>query len=433
MESYSRRKRRRKNNTTGIVLAIALAIVAILLIWFLAKMLKDSLFGEKKKSEPVKSIYSWNLPKEEGAEGEGEEESQGDENGLGQALSDDACKAKIDDLIANMSLREKICQLMVVTPSSVTGYTYVVAAGDATKEAIEEYPVGGFFYDESNYESDSQLKEMLTTVQGYSKIPLLLATNEEGGDHSPLFATAGVSNPGNAIDFKDATVEIAEKNARTMGDNLKSFGFNMNLSPLADVPSGEDNEVLGKRAYAYDYEKAAELIPGAVTGYHRSGIISVLKHFPGIGSIYTDTETEMASSGRTMEELRGQELKVFEAGIKGECDGIILANAVFTGVESEPVMFSQKLIGDTIRNELGFTGVVMTDYLDSEAITSSYAAGDIAVKALNAGVDLFLRPADISSYVTAIETAVTDGTITEERIDESVRRILIMKMKCRLI
>ena len=433
MESYRRRKRRQRNGILGIVLAVVLAVVAILLVFFLSRLIIKSIIGDKKSQEPVKSIYSWNLPAVEGEEEQSESSSETQDESPTPVMTDEQCKAKIDDLIANMSLREKVCQMMMVTPSSVTGYTYVVAAGDATKEAIQEYPVGGFFYDETNYESNSQLKEMLTTVQGYSKIPLFLAAEEEGGDYSPLLNAAGATIPGNAIDYKDGGVAVAEKNAGSLGDSLKSLGFNMNFAPLGDIPSGEDNEVLGKRAYSYDHEAAAELIQAAVTGYHRSGICAVVKHFPGIGSIYSDTREEFASSGRTMEELRNQELKAFLRGIAGECDGILLANAVFTAVESEPVMFSQKLIGDFIRNELAFDGVVMTDYLDSVAITSTYAPGDIAVKALKAGVDIFTRPDDVATYVNAIEAAVAGGEITEERINESVRRILITKMKCGLI
>ncbi len=333
------------------------------------------------------------------------------------------------ELLAGMTLHEKVCQLLVVKPSAITGVSRVTAAGEATRAALERYPVAGLLYDDTNLVTMEQTKAMLASVQSYSKIPLILTCDEEGGRVNRLMHTIGTTYVGPMLDYKDQGPDKAAENARTIAADLRGCGFNMDLAPVADVWSNRANTVIGDRAYSDDFDQAAQLVAAAVGGFHEGGVACTLKHFPGHGDTSADSHYGSVYVYKTLDELRGAELVPFRAGIEAGADAVMLGHLIMAGIDEQPALFSHAVVTGLLREELGFDGVVITDGLEMRAMTDHYGSGEIAVAAIQAGVDLLLCPQDLDEAVSALTQAVEDGTITQQRLDESVLRVLRLKLE----
>ena len=333
-------------------------------------------------------------------------------------------------LLAEMTLHEKVCQLFVVQPADlVPGFGRVTAAGEATRRALERYPVAGLLYDASNLETIDQTRTMLANVQSYSQIPLILTCDEEGGRVNRLMHTIGTTYVGPMLDYKDQGPDKAADNARTIAADLRGCGFNMDLAPVADVWSNRANTVIGDRAYSDDFDQAAQLVSAAVGGFHEGGVACTLKHFPGHGDTSADSHYGSVYVYKTLDELRGAELVPFRAGIEAGADAVMLGHLIMAGIDEQPALFSHAVVTGLLREELGFDGVVITDGLEMRAMTDHYGSGEIAVAAIQAGVDLLLCPQDLDEAVGALTQAVEDGTITQQRLDESVLRVLRLKLE----
>lgn len=331
-------------------------------------------------------------------------------------------------LLAEMTLHEKICQLLVVKPSAITGVSRVTAAGDATRAALERYPVAGLLYDATNLVTMEQVKTMLANVQSCSKIPLILTCDEEGGRVNRLMHTIGTTYIGPMLDYKGQGPDKAAENARTIAGDLLSCGFNMDLAPVADVWSNRNNTVIGDRAYSDDFDQAAQLVAAAVGGFHEGGVACTLKHFPGHGDTSADSHYGSVYVYKTLDELRGAELVPFRAGIKAGADAVMMGHLIVAEIDEQPALLSHKVVTGLLREELGFDGVVITDSLEMRAMTDHYGSGEIAVAAIQAGVDLLLCPQDLDEAIAALTRAVEDGGISRQRLDESVLRVLRLKL-----
>lgn len=330
-------------------------------------------------------------------------------------------------LLENMSTREKVYQLFMVFPSAVTGVSPVTRAGDLTRKGLADYPVGGFIYDRTNMVSKEQVTEMLTTVQTCAKIPLLLACDEEGGRVNRLMGTVGTTYIDSMLSYKDQGREKAAENARIIAGDMQSCGFNTDFAPVADVWSNPSNTVIGDRAYSDDFAQAADLVAAAVEGFHGGGVACTLKHFPGHGDTEADSHTGAAYVTKTLEELKAGELLPFQAGIDAGADLVMIGHLTLTEVEEVPALFSYRIVTQLLREEMGFDGVVITDSLQMKAVTEAYGSGQAAVLAVQAGVDILLCPADLEEAANALIDAVETGVISEERLNESVLRILRLK------
>ena len=333
-----------------------------------------------------------------------------------------------EELLAGMTLHEKVCQLFIVQPSDITGVSKVTAAGVTTHRALERYPVAGLLYDATNLVSMEQTKTMLATVQTYTKIPLILTCDEEGGRVNRLMHTIGTTYIGPMLGFKDQGPDKAAENAKIIASDLRSCGFNMDLAPVADVWSNPSNTVIGDRAYSDDFDEAGGLVASAVEGFHQGGVACTLKHFPGHGDTSADSHYGSVYVYKTLDELREAEFKPFRAGIDAGADAVMMGHLIIADVDDQPALLSHKIVTEILREELGFDGVVITDSLKMQAMTDHYGSGDIAVGAIQAGVDLLLCPQNLEEAVNALTRAVEDGTITQERLDESVLRVLRLKI-----
>ncbi len=333
----------------------------------------------------------------------------------------------VDETLAGMTLHEKVCQMMFVTPEQLTGEDGVTVAGDATRQALENYPVGGIVYFAKNLESQDQVKEMIDNSQKYSSIGLFVATDEEGGVVNRLMDTVGTTYIGSMYYYKDDGDETAYENAYTIANDMSALGFNLDFAPVADVWSNPDNTVIGERAYSDDYAQAAELVGNAVKGFNDGGVMCTLKHFPGHGDTAEDSHYSSAYVHRTKEEIMADEMQPFRSGIEAGAEFVMVGHLIVPDIDEVPATLSYKIATGILRDELKFEGVAITDSFEMESIADNYSVDDAVVMSVKAGIDMILQPKDMASAVNSIEQAVADGELSEDRIDESVRRILTLK------
>lgn len=337
--------------------------------------------------------------------------------------------AAAQKLLDSMTTREKICQLLIMQPEFIEG-----AAGDvkalspALEETLRTYPIGGVLLSLENMDSANQLQALTAAFQDTAEIPMLISVDEEGGRISRLMLRVGTTKLDNMYAYRNDGPGVARMNARTLGRDLAAFGFNTDFAPVADVWSNPENEVIGERAYSDDFGTAAELVAAAVQGFHDSGTICCLKHFPGHGSTRTDSHKEAAYVDASLDELRRGELLPFRSGIEAGADMVMVGHLTIPDVDSVPATFSKKLVTDLLRDELGFSGVIITDGLEMNA-AGTESDGKKALRALNAGCDLLLGLYDLPGTVRALEQAVETGALTPEALDAHVLRVLAMKLE----
>ena len=333
--------------------------------------------------------------------------------------------------LATMTLEEKVWQLFITTPEALTGYSQVTLAGDATKEAIEEKPVGGLCYFSANLVDREQTQALLGNVQSYARTKLFLCVDKEGG----LVSRAGSNEALGTTYFESAQsygsrADMAEvyNVGKTMAQELGELGFNLNFAPVADVITNPNNTEIGSRSYSKDPSVASAMVSAMAEGLQRNGMISCLKHFPGHGSTEADSHEGKSVSTRTLEELRETEWLPFQAGIEKGVAFVMMSHLTNENLSNLPADLSPEIVG-YLREELGFTGVIITDSHQMGAITEDYTSGEATVLALQAGVDMILMPQDLTASHQAVLDAIEAGTLTEARIDESVLRILTVKYR----
>lgn len=335
-------------------------------------------------------------------------------------------------LLSDMSLEEKVYQLFIVTPEALTGVGTVIRAGEATGAALEAQPVGGIIYFAKNLKDREQTIEMLENSQSYSNIPLFLSVDEEGGivsrvGSNPAMGATAFSNMADYGDLADP--QRVYDIGVTIGSDLTALGFNLDFAPVADVVTNSENTEIGRRSFSSDPYVAAKMVSSIVEGMNDAGILSTLKHFPGHGGTATDSHNGLSVTERTLDEMRQSEFLPFQSGIAAGAPLVMvghLSAPQITG-DNTPSCLSSIIVSDILRGELGFDGVIITDAQNMGAITNYYQSGNAAVAALKAGVDIVLMPQSLEEAVAAVLEAIEQGRLSEERIDESVLRILTLK------
>ena len=336
-----------------------------------------------------------------------------------------------ETLLADMTLREKLCQLLVVQPQMLTGTKTVTAVDDALVEALKEYPVGGFLLAAPHMKTADQLSALTRDLS--RAVPgALLAVDEEGGRVGRLMYSVGTTKLQSMYSYKSEGTKTAYKNAWILAQDLKSFGFNTDFAPVADVWTVKGNIAIGDRAYSDDYDEAAELIASAVKGFHDGGALCCLKHFPGHGSTTTDSHEEAAIVQKDLATLKKEDLKPFVSGIEAGADMVMIGHITVPEIDDAPASMSRKITTDLLRRDLGFEGVIITDGLQMAA-AGGIPDGEKALRCLNAGADLLLEIADVEGTVQTLEQAVKDGKLKESRIDESFLRVLHLKLEACLL
>lgn len=363
------------------------------------------------------------------------EEDSGDQKGSTEVSEEEELEKKIQAQISEMSLEEKIYQLFFVTPESLTGVDMVTQAGDATKAALDQYPVGGIIYFSQNIENEEQITTMTSNSQSYSKIPLFIGVDEEGGSLVARIA----NNPNFQVPTFPDMKEIgasgdpykAYEVGSSIGSYLKEYGFNMDFAPDADVLTNPENTAIGSRSFGSDPQLVSQMVAEEVKGLEEQNVTAVLKHFPGHGSTAEDSHNGAAVVNRSLEELRSAEFLPFEAGIQAGADVVMVGHLQVPQIipDDTPASLSSVMITDILRNELGFDGLVITDSLSMGAVTEYYTPAEAAVMCIQAGGDMLLIPEDFHQAYQGILDAVNNQTLSEERINESLTRILRVKYK----
>lgn len=340
-------------------------------------------------------------------------------------------------LLDTMTDEEKIWQLFFVTPEAITNVNTATVAGETTKKALEQYPVGGIVYFAKNLEDREQTVALLENTQSYAKIPLFLGVDEEGGTVSRVGSNPdmGVPSVGDMRSLgKQQDPAAAYAAGQDIGGSLHALGFNLDFAPVADVAQGADS-VIGSRSFGSDPELCASLAGVIVKSLRAEGIVSCLKHFPGYGSAVTDDHYGTSVLEKTEAELESCDFLPFAAGIEAGAPFVMVSHLSVPEVvgDKTPSDLSSKIVSDLLRNKLGFTGVIITDSHQMASITDHYTSGEAAVKALQAGVDMILMPQDLQAAFDGVKAALAGGTLTQSRIDESVLRILQVKAEYNIL
>lgn len=337
----------------------------------------------------------------------------------------DSEKTKVDEVLENMTLDEKIGQMMIIY--------YRAASMDSTlKSALETVQPGGFILFAENMSSYDGTLKLIKEIKASSKIPMFMSIDEEGGKVQRLLKLQGkeVSNVPSMYDvgLKNDT-ELTYQVGKLLAEELKVFGINMDFAPVIDVYSNPDNKVIGTRSFGTTAELVSTHGQKLATGLLDNGVIPVYKHFPGHGNTATDSHYDLPLVNKTKEELMNLDLIPFIDAIKNDAKLIMvghLAVPSLTG-DNTPASLSKSMITDFLKNELNYKGLVITDALDMGALTNYYSDDEICGKAVEAGVDILLMPKSSKKCLKSVQDAVKNGTVTEEQINESVRKILELK------
>ena len=349
---------------------------------------------------------------------------------------------EVEVLLQKMTLREKVGQLFYIRleslDPSIEWTTYddlasikVLEVTENMKHVNENYPVGGIILYAWNIEDEAQLARIIPQVRALNGHPLL-CIDEEGGRVSRI-----ANNPNFNVKKYESMAAIgatgdpqnAYECGNTIGTYLKHYGFDIDFAPVADVNTNPENVVIGPRAFSDDPAVAAPMVVNYLQGLKDAGITGCIKHFPGHGDTKADTHYGYASTQKTWEEMLDCEMVTFKAGIKWGCQLIMTAHIGAPKVTGSdvPSTMSPIILQDKLRGELGYQNIIITDAMEMGAITQQYTSAEAAVGSLKAGVDIVLGPRYFTEAFDAVMAAVNNGTLTEERINQSVRRILKLK------
>ena len=344
---------------------------------------------------------------------------------------------KATEFVEGMTIEQKVAQLFFIKQEAITDVDVCTAAGDKTKEALSEYPVGGIIYFADNIEDPEQLKTMTTKLQGYSKeimkLPIFIGIDEEGGS-----VTRIAKNENFEVSKVDTMEEIglsgdkdkAYEAGNTIGTYLAEYGFNVNFAPDADVITNTNN-VIKDRSFGTDPNVVADMVVAYASGLKDANVLACAKHYPGHGAVEADTHEGEAIIDRSWIELEETELVPFKRAAREKLPFIMVSHICVPAltVDNIPASLSGLLITDKLRGDIGYKGIIITDSLAMGAIDTIYSSDEAAVKALQAGADMLLMPMDFKAAYEGVLNAVSEGTISEERVNESVIRIVKEKIK----
>ena len=259
-----------------------------------------------------------------------------------------------------------------------------------------------------------------------------MSVDEEGGTVSRVGGNKGfsVENVGNMRDVGDTgDARRAYDVCKKIAGYLVPLGFNLDFAPDADIVNGT-SQTMAKRSFGTTTDVVASMVESAVKGFLDGGIMCCAKHFPGIGGAQGDSETEAITTDKTLDQLRQEELVPFKRAIAAGVPMVMVGHISCPKVtgDSAPASLSRAIVTDVLRDELGFDGIIITDSLGMGAVAGLHKAQDLGVAAIQAGVDMLLMTPDLTASYQGVLDAVRAGTITEERIDESVTRIVRAKL-----
>lgn len=328
---------------------------------------------------------------------------------------------QVTQKLSSMTLEEKVAQMFMITPEMLTNTDAVNVAGNATKNAINTYPVGGLVYSAKNFQGKDQSKKLLSNTQQYSTerigLPMFLAVEEVGGEsNSPVAVKDRYTIQATPSSITDGAV--AKTTAGNISDYLKEVGITMNILPFGSLSDGSEHSV----AFSSDTASASVLAAESVAGYREKSMKTAVGVFPG--TINTESGT------KTLATWKEEDALVFKATVNAGCDCMVVGNVLYKELtESEATICSMsENVVQYLREDLGFNGILMTDSLSQDVVTLNYSSAEAAVKAINAGMNMLYCPQNFAEAYQGVIDAVNNNEIKIETIDESVGRILTAKM-----
>ncbi len=338
----------------------------------------------------------------------------------------------INLIVQHMTLDQKLGQMMIV---QFVGPNFSLDISTM----ISQYHVGAvlLFTANNNIADKAQLKGLIQQMQSNSSIPMIAAIDQEGGTVDRLKTLDGPRPPVADIGATNDTGKAMAAGIRDAQD-LASYGFNLNLAPVVDVTNVYNPQLYG-RTYGNNAALVTKMAQAYLQGLQQSGkVLGTLKHFPGLGDVGVDPHSGVPNLYRSKSDLEAIDWAPYRALIQqGNVHAIMVTHEIVHAIDSSiPSSLSYKVVTGILRDDLGFQGVIMTDSLTMEGITAYYTEAQAAAVAVEAGSDLLMgatTPADVASMIAGIKQAIASGEISQQRIDDSVRRILMLKYQMGLL
>ncbi|RKQ28663.1 beta-N-acetylhexosaminidase [Oceanobacillus halophilus] len=346
----------------------------------------------------------------------------------------------IDNAIKGMTLQEKIGQMLMPDFRNWNGEN-VTEMLPEIEQLIQEYHLGGVILFAENVVTTEQTARLVADYQEASeKYGLLMTIDQEGGIVTRL--QSGTHMPGNMALGATRSPETAENVGQVIGAELQALGINMNLAPVLDVNNNPDNPVIGVRSFGESPELVADMGTAYIQGLQNTGVAATAKHFPGHGDTDVDSHLGLPEVPHDKERLLEVELFPFQQAMEKGIDAVMTAHVTFPEIDdtkvisqkdgkeiSLPATLSHKVLTGLMREEMGYDGVIITDALNMAAITEHFGSVDAVIQSVKAGTDIILMPVGLEEVADGLMEAVETGEITEERIEESVKRILTLKIE----
>ncbi|RDU38137.1 beta-N-acetylhexosaminidase [Neobacillus piezotolerans] len=333
----------------------------------------------------------------------------------------------ISAVISKMSLEDKIGQMIL---AGVSGTTMDANAN----KLISQFHVGGIIFYKYNFETPAQVIQLVNQLKAgnSSSLPLLLGVDQEGGRVTRL--------PGGLINFPPNkqigqvnNPDFSYKVGTLLGKELKEFGLNLDFAPVLDINSNPNNPVIGDRSFGNNAEIVSKLGIQTMKGIQSQNVITTIKHFPGHGDTSVDSHLDLPIVNKSLKELKELEIIPFERAINQGADVVMVAHILLPQLDkTNPGTMSKAVQTDLLRKQLGFTGVIITDDMTMGAITEHFDIGKAAVESVKAGSDIILVGHDYNNVVkiiSSLKAAVQNGEISEQRLNESLERIIQLKRK----
>jgi len=348
-----------------------------------------------------------------------------------QILEDIEAKKWAASTLDTLSIDEKIGQLLIcgVFPQSADAQKEGILQHPIVyvEEAIEKYHVGSLLFKYSW--TPESLRQRLSYFQSLSTIPLLTMQDLEWG--------LNMRHPGEAKLPYNITLgaiqddKLIYKCAKKIAHQTKALGLDLNLAPVVDVNTNPQNPIIGSRSFGQDPLNVAIKASIFISSMQKNGIATCAKHFPGHGDTSQDSHVELCKVDKSLDEIQKTSLIPFKKAIESGVKCIMTAHITVPSVDALPATLSQKWIQGILRSEMNFDGIVITDDFAMKAIDNHYSIEKASVLAFKAGCDLIMSSTEIPKTFSALKKAYNEGVITEEEINDKVRKILAFKYLCK--
>lgn len=345
----------------------------------------------------------------------------------------------IGNAIKHMTMEEKVGQMLMPDYRNWNGKNVTEMLPEIEAQ-VKKYHLGGVILFLENVVTTEQTTKLVNAYQeAAEKYNMLISIDQEGGIVTRL--QSGTHMPGNMAIGATRSEEVAEKVGKAIGEELHSLGINMNLAPVLDVNINPDNPVIGVRSYGEKPELVSQMGNAYIKGLQESGTAATAKHFPGHGDTASDSHFSLPVVPHDLERLKAVELYPFQQAMNAGIDAIMTAHVTFPNVDNStaiskkdgsvipvPATLSHKVLTELMREEMGYNGLIITDAMNMAAIAEHFGQVDAAIRTVKAGSDIVLMPVGLDAVANGLYDAVNSGDISIERIEQSVTRILTLKL-----